>query len=104
MYGGDGPDVGRANKASGHELKSLDAICNAALELGITRLNVPLMALIDHRGFRLVALALLPIGKDTLVLGSNDGGTTVCTRACAVFAFVVLLVCTNRQHRCITII
>eukprot|EP01103_Thecamoeba_quadrilineata_P017072 TRINITY_DN5918_c0_g1_i1.p1 TRINITY_DN5918_c0_g1~~TRINITY_DN5918_c0_g1_i1.p1 ORF type:complete len:585 (+),score=95.88 TRINITY_DN5918_c0_g1_i1:3-1757(+) len=35
------------------------------------------MALVDYRGFRLTAMSILPIGKDTLVYGSNDNGTTI---------------------------
>jgi hypothetical protein len=35
------------------------------------------MALLDFRGFRLMALSLLPIGKNTLVYGSADAGKTV---------------------------
>lgn len=34
------------------------------------------MALIDFRGFRLIAQALLPIDKSTLRYGSDDGGVT----------------------------
>jgi hypothetical protein len=35
------------------------------------------MALINYRGFRLVALSLLPIDKTTLIYGSSDGGQHV---------------------------
>ena len=58
-------------KAAGHELKAAmryyrcDHIC------------VPLVALIDYRGFRLVAESLLPIKSSTIVYGSSDGGRTV---------------------------
>eukprot|EP01126_Amoeba_proteus_P009211 TRINITY_DN13496_c0_g1_i1.p1 TRINITY_DN13496_c0_g1~~TRINITY_DN13496_c0_g1_i1.p1 ORF type:complete len:136 (-),score=22.12 TRINITY_DN13496_c0_g1_i1:137-544(-) len=41
------------------------------------KLHYPLMVLIDWRGFRLIALSLLPIGDGTLKYGSNDGGRTV---------------------------
>jgi len=34
------------------------------------------MALIDFRGFRLVAQSLLPIDKTTIQYGSDDGGNT----------------------------
>ena len=78
MYGDDSADLARANKACGHELKSLDAFSNAALELGVSgKIQVPLMALIDYRGSRCVALSFLPISGTTLVLGSNDGSTCV---------------------------
>jgi len=35
------------------------------------------MTLIDYRGFRVVAMTVLPISPDTLVYGSVDGGKTV---------------------------
>ncbi len=37
----------------------------------------PLMALVDYRGFRLIALSVLPISKQTIIYGSNDAGLTV---------------------------
>lgn len=36
---------------------------------------VPLMTLIDFRGFRLIAMSILPLHK--IVYGSHDGGKTV---------------------------
>lgn len=45
---------------------------------GIRDLRLPLLALIDYRGYRLCAVSLLPINKqETLVYGSADGGKTV---------------------------
>lgn len=35
------------------------------------------MALVDYRGFRLIAMSLLPVNEGTIVYGSNDGGRTV---------------------------
>jgi hypothetical protein len=32
--------------------------------------------LVDYRGYRVVALSLLPISKETLVYGSDDAGVT----------------------------
>jgi hypothetical protein len=32
--------------------------------------------LIDHGGHRIVASARLPLNKDTIAIGSNDGGRT----------------------------
>lgn len=55
------------------ELKSLQEIYQH-LPPGV---RVPLMALIDYRGFKLLAVSLLPIGKDTLVYGSDDAAATV---------------------------
>ena len=76
LYGGDRPNLEFANKAAGHELKSLDAFASESLALDINNVHVPLMALVDYRGYRLVAIAFLPITHDTLALGSNDGGQT----------------------------
>ena len=42
----------------------------APLGLGVC---FPLSAVLDYRGFRVSAIAQLPIGKDTLVYGSADG-------------------------------
>lgn len=36
-----------------------------------------MMCLIDHRGFRLIALSLIPINSSTIVYGSLDGGETI---------------------------
>jgi hypothetical protein len=33
--------------------------------------------LLDHKGFRLIAQSLLPLGSSSLVYGSSDGGNTV---------------------------
>lgn len=39
---------------------------------------VPLMAMIDYRGYRLLAMSILPIdSKRTLRYGSEDGGLTI---------------------------
>ena len=35
------------------------------------------MALVDYRGFRIIAVSILPIHKQTLVYGSSDAGRTV---------------------------
>lgn len=57
-------------KAANHELKSLVRFFDSEF-------TTPLMAIIDYLGMRLVAVSLLPIGKDSLVYGSNDGGFTI---------------------------
>eukprot|EP01132_Coremiostelium_polycephalum_P007447 gene7447-9152_t len=62
-----------AMKAAGHELKGLMSYYNCRVD----GLHHPLMALIDYRGYRLVAMSLLPINSDTIVYGSSDGGITV---------------------------
>eukprot|EP00727_Mastigamoeba_balamuthi_P007903 m51a1_g3733 hypothetical protein (1030) ;mRNA; f:31267-34919 len=69
LYGGD---EAAAAKVAGHELKSLVAIYNCHLPIGL-----PLVALVDYRGQRVIAESYLPITSDTLVLGSADSGTTV---------------------------
>ena len=35
------------------------------------------MALVDYRGFRLIAISLLPVTDQTIVYGSKDGGRTI---------------------------
>jgi len=37
-------------------------------------LRVPMQVLIDYKGFRLLAMPLLPIDKDTIIYGSHDAG------------------------------
>lgn len=70
LYGGDE----NAMKAAGHELKGLQAMYQGGIALN---LNFPLMAVIDYRGYRVVAEALLPISKETIIYGSSDAGNTV---------------------------
>jgi hypothetical protein len=69
IYGGDE----FAMKSAAHELKSLTSI------IGIDNSNVrlPLMCVIDYLGYRLLAVSLLPINRDTLVYGSSDAGQHV---------------------------
>jgi hypothetical protein len=62
-----------AAKVAGHELKGLQAYMNA----GVKELHYPLMALVDYRGFRLIAMSILPIDRGTIVYGSADAGTHV---------------------------
>ena len=56
-----------------HELKGLMIY----FSLGVTRINLPLMSLVDYRGFRLVAMCLLPVDRSTLIYGTADGGRTI---------------------------
>jgi hypothetical protein len=44
---------------------------------GVEDVNLPLMAIIDYRGFRLTCLSVLPINDETLIYGSKDGGKTI---------------------------
>ena len=70
LYGGDHVAAG---KVAGHELKGLMAYMSCE----IPDVNVPLMTLIDYRGFRIIAMSVLPINNGTLIYGSCDGGQTV---------------------------
>eukprot|EP01122_Echinamoeba_exundans_P005431 TRINITY_DN15587_c0_g2_i1.p1 TRINITY_DN15587_c0_g2~~TRINITY_DN15587_c0_g2_i1.p1 ORF type:complete len:1160 (+),score=219.51 TRINITY_DN15587_c0_g2_i1:46-3525(+) len=72
-YGIYNGDDDWASKAGGHELKGLMGFKSA----GIKELHLPLMALIDYRGYRLIAVSSVPISRDTLVYGSRDGGQRV---------------------------
>jgi hypothetical protein len=73
LYGGSEPDEEAAHKAAGHERKGINCIIQRALE-GVA---VPLMTLVDFRGFRLSAQSLVPIGPGSLVYGSEDAGRTI---------------------------
>lgn len=74
MYGGSsGPDDYAAMKAAKNEILGLLSFYNTNTK----GLHYPLMSVIDYRGFRLIALSILPISKRTLVYGSSDGGRTV---------------------------
>ena len=71
-------NASNAAKVSGHELRACSMIALYALENSDCSLLPPLMALVDFRGFRLLAVSQLPIqGDDSLVYGSNDGGLTI---------------------------
>ncbi|EFA79915.1 hypothetical protein PPL_06735 [Heterostelium album PN500] len=62
-----------ANKAAGHELKSI----NALVSCGVPNLHFPLMCLLNYRGFRLIVISELPINSNTLVFGSSNAGETI---------------------------
>lgn len=47
------------------------------MNCNVPELNTPLMALIDYKGYRLVAMSFLPISKGSLVYGSSDAGKTI---------------------------
>jgi hypothetical protein len=75
-YGGDRPDDHAASKIAGHELKSLVAYMNTSFVA--EKLRYPFQVIIDDRGFRLIAMPLLPIDPpETLKYGSCDAGRTV---------------------------
>eukprot|EP01125_Pyxidicula_operculata_P011063 TRINITY_DN3612_c0_g1_i6.p1 TRINITY_DN3612_c0_g1~~TRINITY_DN3612_c0_g1_i6.p1 ORF type:complete len:233 (+),score=33.32 TRINITY_DN3612_c0_g1_i6:38-700(+) len=60
IYGGDD---GASMKVGGHELKGMIAYQQAE----VPELHLPLMALIDYRGFRVVAISMLPINKKLIL-------------------------------------
>mmetsp|Transcript_41851 Transcript_41851/g.67155 ORF Transcript_41851/g.67155 Transcript_41851/m.67155 type:complete len:1087 (+) Transcript_41851:142-3402(+) len=70
LYGSDE----LAAKEANHQMKGLTAMYNAS----VSGLSLPLLAVINYRGFKLVAMSMLPIrGKDTLCYGSSDGGRSM---------------------------
>ena len=72
----DGNDEAAA-KAMGHELKG----ANAYNRCSIPNLNITLQTLIDYKGFRIHAQAILKIDGDrTLKCGSSDAGKHVYCR------------------------
>ena len=74
LYGSDE----LAAKEAGHQLKGLTALFNAlSSHVQELKLSLPLMTTIDFRGFRMVAMSLLPITKQSLVYGSHDAGRTI---------------------------
>lgn len=62
-----------AAKVAGHELKGLSNY----IQCDIDGLCFPMMCLVDFMGFRLVAMTFLPLGKDSIVYGTSDGGASV---------------------------
>ena len=75
MYGGQYVDHESAMKAAAHELKGLCQYYSTLIE----GLSYPLLANIDYKGFRMIAISVLPISKDTLKYGSCDSGVHVKT-------------------------
>ncbi len=62
-----------AMKAAGHDLKGAIHYFNCNL----SNLRIPLMALIDYKGFRMTAQAVLPLSPGSIIYGSADAGVTV---------------------------
>ena len=73
--GSDASADEEAARVANHELKSLMQVLDC-WEPGV---HLPMMALVDYRGFRVVGMTLLPINASTLVFGSTDGGRTLRT-------------------------
>lgn len=77
LYGGDE----YAMKATQHEIKGLSAYIKYSLNSRFPNtLHFPIMTVIDYKGYRLSATSILPVGSDTLIYGSADGGKTVYNR------------------------
>eukprot|EP00727_Mastigamoeba_balamuthi_P013397 m51a1_g8680 hypothetical protein (1589) ;mRNA; f:172987-179501 len=83
MYGGSARDDAKAAKSGSHELKGIMSWYYA----DTPGLHFPLMAVIDFKGFRMLAISVLPIDTTTIVYnppsspsppyGSCDGAKTV---------------------------
>eukprot|EP01125_Pyxidicula_operculata_P005438 TRINITY_DN1931_c0_g2_i1.p1 TRINITY_DN1931_c0_g2~~TRINITY_DN1931_c0_g2_i1.p1 ORF type:complete len:2425 (-),score=534.59 TRINITY_DN1931_c0_g2_i1:786-8060(-) len=76
LYGGDKPSHEKAMKAAANERKGLMSLFHCQ----IPNLHFPLMALIHYQGFCLIAMSILPVGRDTLIYGSADAGLTCCAK------------------------
>jgi hypothetical protein len=75
LYGGSERDDEAAVKAASHELEARDRWFLRSLPE--RQLCFPLVVLVSYKGYRLLAMSLLPINRSTLVYGSADGGATV---------------------------
>jgi len=73
LYGGTAPNDEYAIKAASRELIGRSRYWNTHVK----GLYYPLMCLIDCKGYRLLAMGILPIDKETIRYGSDDGGRTV---------------------------
>eukprot|EP01087_Luapelamoeba_hula_P011123 TRINITY_DN2996_c0_g1_i1.p1 TRINITY_DN2996_c0_g1~~TRINITY_DN2996_c0_g1_i1.p1 ORF type:complete len:1244 (-),score=201.79 TRINITY_DN2996_c0_g1_i1:41-3772(-) len=73
MYGGKQRADDKAIKAAAHDLKAAVQIFNT----NTADLQTPLMCIVDYRGYRLLCSSKVPLGSNTMKLGSNDGGRTL---------------------------
>lgn len=73
IYGIERPCDEKAMKAAGNELRGLTQY----FATHINSLHYPLQALIDFYGYRIIAVALLPVSTTSLIYGSMDGGLSV---------------------------
>mmetsp|Transcript_25498 Transcript_25498/g.64001 ORF Transcript_25498/g.64001 Transcript_25498/m.64001 type:complete len:997 (+) Transcript_25498:196-3186(+) len=73
MYGGNRRSDEDAIHAASNELRGLEAMWSRYLP----DLHFPLMTIVDYKGFRVVAVSVLPLDNTTLIYGSNDAGRTV---------------------------
>ncbi|EGG19946.1 hypothetical protein DFA_07055 [Cavenderia fasciculata] len=79
LYGGSKPNEIAASKSAGNELRGLSTFFQNVVDLKNlgNNIHLPLMCIIDYYGYRLIAISILPITKNTIIYGSNDGGKTV---------------------------
>ncbi|MBA2307191.1 hypothetical protein H0W26_03615, partial [Candidatus Dependentiae bacterium] len=76
LYGGNEASEYLAAKSAGQELLSANYVGSYSPSI-----KVPLMAVVDYWGSRLIATALLPIQNEyTLVYGSADAGQTILSK------------------------
>lgn len=69
IYGNDE----NAARIANHDLRSLVHVLNC----WEPDVHVPMMTLVDYRGFRVVGMSLLPIDRTTIIHGSCDNGKTI---------------------------
>jgi hypothetical protein len=72
IYGGLKADDYLASKSASQELLSFNYLASST-----NKVRIPLMAVIDYRGRRLLAMASLPLDEWILIYGSPDAGETV---------------------------
>ena len=76
MYGGaSGPNDRLAMKSAKNERDGVEALNS----VHIHQLKSPIYTFMDYKGYRIIAMSIAPIGKDTLRYGSNDSGRTIHT-------------------------
>jgi len=88
MYGGNLRSDENAMKSAAHEIKGCMSYfsCNIkglCFPLMVRLLSIPsdnctnwfIQSVIDYKGFRLLAMSILPIKDGTLVYGSSNAGT-----------------------------
>lgn len=64
-----------SKKVAGRELAHMNII-GAYFFKAKARISLPLACVVDYRGHRVLALSELPIGEDTLLLGSSNAGAS----------------------------
>lgn len=72
VYGGKKPNFEFAAKAAGHELKGAINM----YKYHVKGIRVPMQALVDFHGYRIIAMPLLPLKGGELIYGSRDAGKT----------------------------